>query len=115
MVVAILDPNPDIKQTCLIKSSSRVYDHISLSLFPNQLLSMANILTFSTISPIFGDILARMVVAILDLKHGIIQICLIMVNKEYVAIFNGSISILSNTYGQYIIFFCKIELFWRPF
>ena len=65
---------------------------------------MANIMTFSTISPIFGAILAQMVVAILDLKHGIIQICLMIVNKEYVTIFNGLISILSNTYGQYMIF-----------
>ena len=29
MVVAILDPKHDIKQTCLMKSSSKVYDHVS--------------------------------------------------------------------------------------
>ena len=52
---------------------------------------MANIMTFSAISPILGAILARMVVAILDLKHGIIQICLMINNKEYVTIFNGLI------------------------
>ena len=107
MVAAILDLKHGSTQSWLIKTSSGVFDHVSLFYCQNNWYLWL-ILWFSihlgAILALLGTILAVMVAAILVLKHGIIQICLMMINKGYVTIFSGLISILSNTYDQNMIF-----------